>query len=271
MKTKLLEFPNKEGQNLRGILTFPSGEIVKSAVCLHGFERCSTTEKKFKTLSDILVKKMVATLRFDFSGCGLSDGDFSLTTIDRQGDEFLNALKKLKKETKNQKINVVAHSLGACVLANKIEEAKSQIEKIILIAPALNQRGLLRYWFVTSQMKKLNPDIEITWQNYKEYLDKNAFMEDCQRKNRMTKANYIGASYFLEEKDLDFSELLKDPDLNILHIHGSKDIAVPMESLNIRFENQIIVEGGDHNLEKPDKMEEWKNKAADFLLTDIKP
>jgi len=266
MKVQLLEIPNGVNQNLRGIISFPDGEIQKGIICLHGFERCSTTEKKFKALSDSLVKNMMAILRLDFMGCGLSDGDFRYTTIESQSNDFVIALRKLKEETGQEKISVVAHSLGACVLATKIDEIKDEIEKIILIAPALNQKDLLRYWFVISQMQKSNPEIEINWQNYKQYLDESAFQKDCERTDKMTKANYIDSKYFLEAKDLDFSnkfDFMKD---RILHIHGSKDVAVPIESLNTTFDNQIIIENGDHDLEKPNQLEQWRNKAVDFLL-----
>jgi alpha-beta hydrolase superfamily lysophospholipase len=151
------------------------------------------------------------------------------------------ALRKVKEEVGQNKISVVAHSLGACVLATKIDKIKDYIEKIILIAPALNQKDLMRYWFVTSQMKKSNPDIELTWQNYKQYLDESAFQRNCERTDKMTKANYIDPKYFLEAKDFDFSNRFDSIKDNVLHVHGSKDIAVPIESLNTTFNNQIIV------------------------------
>jgi len=266
MKTQLFEIPNNENQNLRGIISMPNDQIQKGIICLHGFERCSSTEKKFKALSDSLVEKMIAVLRLDFSGCGLSDGDFKYTTIEKQADDFVLALRKLKEEIGQDKISIIAHSLAACVLATKVDEIKEEIGKIILIAPALNQKDLMRYWFVTSQMKKSNPEIEITWQNYKQYLDESDFQKDCERTDKMTKANYIDSKYFLEAKDFDFSnkfDFMKD---KVLHIHGSKDIAVPIESLNTNFDNQIIVENGDHDLEKPNQLEQWRNKAVDLLL-----
>lgn len=266
MKTQLLEIPNNENQNLRGIISMPDYQIQKGIICLHGFERCSSTEKKFKALSDSLVEKMMAVLRLDFSGCGLSDGDFKFTTIEKQADDFVLALRKLKSEIGQQRISVVAHSLGACILATRIDAIKEEIEKIILIAPALNQKDLMRYWFVTSQMKKSNPAIEITWQNYKQYLDESDFQQDCERNDKMTKANYIDSKYFLEAKDFDFSNKFDSMKDKVLHIHGSKDIAVPIESLNTKFDNQIIVENGDHNLEKPNQIEQWENKTVDFLL-----
>jgi hypothetical protein len=67
MKTYLLEMPNNKNQNLRGIISTPDNQIQGGVICLHGFERCSTTEKKFKALSDSLVKKKIAVLRLDFS------------------------------------------------------------------------------------------------------------------------------------------------------------------------------------------------------------
>lgn len=226
----------------------PNEQIQKGIICLHGFERCSSTEKKFKALADSLVEKMMAVLRLDFSGCGLSDGDFKLTTIENQADDFIVALRNFKSEIWQQRINIVAHSIGACVLATEIDEIKDEIEKIILIAPALNQKDLMKYWFVTSQMKKSNPEIEITWQNYKQYLDESTFQKDCERTDKMTKANYIDSRYFLDSKDFDFSNKFDSMKDRILHIHESKDVAVPIESLNTTFDNQIIIENGDHNL-----------------------
>lgn len=265
MQTKLLEFLGEEEQTLRGVLNLPKEKPIKSVIFLHGFERCSTTEKKFKALADHLAEKGVASLRLDFSGCGLSDGDFIATTITRQSGEFLKAIPIFLQEMGNEKINIVAHSLGACVLAGVIEKIKSRLEKIILLAPALNQKELLRYWFVTSQMKKMRAEEETTWQNYRQNLDEEAFETDCSRADKMTKANYIGADYFLEGKEVDFSEIFREYDSRILHIHGLKDVAVPLESLSFEFSNKIMVENGDHDLEKPNQRDQWLSKARDFL------
>ncbi len=250
---------------LRGVLNLPKEKPTKSVIFLHGFERCSTTEKKFKALADHLTEKGVASLRLDFPGCGLSDGDFSATTITRQGGDLLKAIPIFLRETGNEKINIVAHSLGACVLAGVIEKIKNQLEKIVLLAPALNQKELLRYWFVTSQMKKTSATEETTWQNYRQNLDEKAFEEDCSRTDKMTKVNYIKADYFLEGEGIDFSAMLEEYDSKILHVHGSKDVAVPPESLSFEFSNRIMVKNGDHDLEKPNHIDQWLSKAEDFL------
>ncbi len=264
MKTKLLEFGNEN--SIRGILTLPDHEINGGIICLHGFGRVATTETKFKKLADSLVDNMIANFRFDFSGSGLSDWDFRNTTIENQWEELLLAIETLKKEIWNLKISVVAHSLWACVLATKLDGLKDQIEKILLISPALNQKDLLRYRFVRDQMKKQNPELKITWDNYKEYLKEEDFLKDCEKIGKMTKTSYIDSAYFMQAKDCDFSKKFENIDKEILLIHGKNDDKVPLESLNINIKNQILVESGDHDMERPDQLSQWVEKWVNFLL-----
>jgi uncharacterized protein len=265
MQTQLLEFHNKNDQTLRGILNLPKASVKHLVICLHGFERCSSTEKKFKRLADELLKKNIACLRLDFSGSGLSNGEFRDTTIERQAGEFAQAFQKLKDELGAVKISVAAHSLGACVLAKRNASLKEKIHKIVLLAPALNQKELLRYWFVVSQMKKAAFNQEITWQNYEQFLNEKDFIADCQRTDKTVKANYISADYFLENQQYDYSQEFEGWQDKILYIHGDQDEAVPLESLNVEFRNKIIVRGGDHDLEKPWMIEQWLDKAVGFL------
>jgi len=267
MDTRIIEFSNAENQKLRGIITIPNDEIKIGVLCLHGFERCATTEKKFKSTADVLLNNHAATLRFDFSGCGLSDGDFKFTTIEKQGIELINAIEVFQREIKITKVSIIAHSLGACVLANQLQKINNKIDKIVLLSPALNQKELLRYWFVAGQMKKTNPSAEINWHNYKEHFIEEDFLSDCAKNGKTTKANYINPEYFLSGKDLDYSNTFLDSDYRILHVHGNKDLAVPFDSLNIKFINQIIVDGGDHDLEKPNQLDQWLPKVVSFLLS----
>ncbi|MFH1610441.1 MAG: hypothetical protein ABIA91_00975, partial [Patescibacteria group bacterium] len=71
--TQLIEFKNSKNKTLRGILDKTSSP--KGIVFVHGFER-TTVERKFKIIIDKL-KDKISLFRFDFSGCGLSDGDFT--------------------------------------------------------------------------------------------------------------------------------------------------------------------------------------------------
>lgn len=265
MKTELIEFKNNREDILRGIYTFPENNNSQNCVvCLSGFERSATTEKKFKKVADEISKNLRSVFKLDFTGCGLSDGDFRKTTLNSLTADFVGAAQYLEKKGV-KKFSIVAHSLGCLVVANQIEQMKNKVEKIILLSPALNQKELLRYWFVTNKTKKEKSNIEITWNNYKQYLNEDEFLEDCQKINRTTKANFINSDYFLQCKNVDLSDNFKLFSDKILHIHGDKDVVVPLESININFSNQIIIEGGDHDLEKPDYLKQWLGKAVDFL------
>lgn len=260
-QTKLVEFANKTNDLLRGIL-LSSGDNTKAVLMCGGFERSTTTEKKFKILADKLVENNISSLRFDCTGCGLSDGDFSKVTAERMASDARSAFIFLQKETKAKNISVVCHSLAACVIASLLNEIK--FEKIILIAPALNQKDLLRYWFTKQEEENKRSNVKINWSNFKNHLDEDRFQEDCLRTDKISKFNYISFDYYLENKDKDYSNLFKNSQ-NILLIRGDKDDKVPLGSLNIKFKNEIIVKGGDHDLERPDMFEQWINKAVDFI------
>jgi len=265
MKTKLVEFKNNRNDILRGIYTFPENNNSKNCIiCLSGFERSAAAEKKFKKVADEISKNLMPVLRLDFTGCGLSDGDFRNTTLNSLTADFVKAVQYLE-EKGVEKFSIVAHSLGCLVAANQMEQTKNKVEKIVLLSPALNQKYLLRYWFVVNKIKKEKPNIEITWHNYGEYLNEDEFLEDCRKTDKTTKANFIDPDYFLECQNIDLSgnfELFLD---KTLHIHGSKDIVVPLESVSVNFSNQVVVEGGDHDLEKPDQMKQWLEKVIKFL------
>ncbi len=261
MKTKLVEFKNRDGEILRGIITVPGEQIKGGAVFAHGFERNTTVEKKFKMMSGALAKRGVVSLRFDFAGCGLSDGDFSKMTVANRAQELLKAIEIFQKEFNFEKINFVAHSLGACVLAKALGDIKTEINKIVLIAPALNQKELLRFYFARDN----NPNIKIFWQNCKQYFNEEKFLKDCAQDGRMLKEHYVDSDYFIEAKDLDFSDNFKSIKDRVLHMHGDADDKVPLKSLNIEFENKIIVKNGDHDLERPYFWDQWFDKAVDFL------
>ncbi len=264
METELIEFVGAKGNTLRGILS-GRGTSERVVLMLHGFERTASAEPKFKRLADALGEIGVASFRFDFTGCGLSDGDFQQNTTSSYAEDARLAIAYLK-EKGFQSYSVVAHSLAACVLASLDEKDSHEFEQIVLIAPALNQKCLLRFWFVKNLMKKKDPLFRVTWGNYTELLDEAAFEADCARTDKMTKANFVGAKYFLQNKDCDYSEQFSSLMSRTLLVHGSGDDTVPLESLSINFPSQLIVKNGDHDLERPDLIKQWLPDVVKFLV-----
>lgn len=261
--TKLIEFKNQKGEILRGL--FDEAQNDKAIVFAHGFER-TTVERKFKNLVDALVGK-INLFRFDFSGCGLSDGEFSDLTADKLTSELETAL-TLLREKGVKEFYLVAHSFGGCV-ALKTAIKNADVKKLLFLAPAFNQKELMRFWFVVSQMKK--EPVEIAWENFKEHLNEDAFAQDVARRERMTKEHLLLNDYFAQNEKIDFQELFAELGLdrkNILIVHGDKDDKVPPESNDkLPVEIEIIkVSGGDHDLQRPDMAEQYLDRTIEFLV-----
>jgi len=260
---KLIEFRNRIDEVLRGVVTIPEHSAGKGVIFLQGLERNATVEKKFRRLADALAEKKVPSLRFDASGCGLSEGDFSRMTLEKRGEELLAALDAFKKEIRANKVSFVGHSLGMCPIAPLLEKLEPVIDKMVFIAPALNQKELLRYYYAQDKMAA-DPAVEITWDNYRQYIDEDNFLSHC-RSGKMLKENLLRPPYFLEAKNLDYSGSFEAMKNNILHVHGDSDKRVPLQSLNAEFPHRIIVAGGDHDLEHPEMWDQWFPHAVDFL------
>ena len=256
---RLIEFKNKEDELLRGIID--DAESDRAVVFVHGFEG-TTIATRFKNFVDRLKGKVVL-FRFDFAGVGLSDGDFSDMTIEKSVNDLNIAIETLKKETGVKNIELVAHSLGGVISAVYAKSHSSSIHKMVLLAPALNQKELNRFWYAQSS----NKESAVTWQNYQDYLNEDAFQEFCNE-NRMAKEHYLKNDYIREVEGVDYQiQLSEELAHKIMIIHGSNDGRVPLESNNQLPSDILIlkVENGDHKLARPDMVEKYLNQSIEFL------
>ncbi len=261
MKISLLGFKNPFGETLRGILCEPAQRKTDTAVVLAGgFERAATTEAKHRRLAERLAGLGVSSLRFDATGCGLSDGDFSRLTVSTLAGD-LEAACTTMLGAGYRALSVFAHSLAGCAVSAAID--RISFEKIALMAPALDQRGLHRFWYV----QQSNPDREIGWNDWPQLIDESAFL--AAAKLEMTaKSHRVAATYRETSKDQDYAATIGSfPAARRLLIHGAADDKVPVQSVRAKFANQILVPKGDHDLERPGVIEQWVGQTAEFLAT----
>ena len=73
-----VKFPGGSGHTLDGRLEMPDSPPKAYAICCHCFT-CSKDTLTTYRISKAMAKKGYATLRFDFTGLGSSDGKFSKT------------------------------------------------------------------------------------------------------------------------------------------------------------------------------------------------
>lgn len=116
MRIERLDFPNGRGDTLAAALDLPDGPPRAFAVFAHCFT-CSKGSHAARRISMALAARGLATLRFDFTGLGGSDGDFANTHFSSNLDDLEAAVAHLRATGRAPAL-LVGHSLGgAAVIA----------------------------------------------------------------------------------------------------------------------------------------------------------
>ncbi len=90
---KPVAFKNKNGKQLIGIFHLPkTKKKVPLVIFCHGFAG-TKTRLKYVKLARVLAKSGIASFRFDFEGCGDSEGDFKKITIKREVSDLAAAVR----------------------------------------------------------------------------------------------------------------------------------------------------------------------------------
>jgi putative redox protein len=143
MSTSRVSFSNREGQQLAALLDRPvDDEPVAYALFAHCFT-CSKDYKAVTRVSRALARQGVAVLRFDFTGLGESEGEFSSTTFSSNVDDLLAAAEFLSEEFEPPAL-LIGHSLGGAAViqaAGRIPSAKA----VATIAAPSSPSHLLRH------------------------------------------------------------------------------------------------------------------------------
>lgn len=125
-------FQGIKGQALAGVLEFPIDQKPHTfAVFIHCFT-CGKNIGAARYITRALTQNGIAVLRFDFTGLGDSDGDFSETDFKSNLHDVEQAVAYLTEHYKTPKL-LVGHSLGgAAALASAFD--LESIEAVVTIA-----------------------------------------------------------------------------------------------------------------------------------------
>ncbi|GKS69948.1 putative redox protein [Nitrosomonas sp. PY1] len=116
MSTVKVEFKNLQGDLLSGLLETPSSETQAYALFAHCFT-CSKNSLAAARIAKALADQGIAVLRFDFTGIGNSEGDFSDTNFSSNLEDLIAAADYLEQHYAAPEL-LIGHSLGgAAVLA----------------------------------------------------------------------------------------------------------------------------------------------------------
>ena len=128
MRSERFDFPNAQGQLLAGRLERPVGEPRAHALFAHCFT-CGKDVLAAKRIAERLTASGIAVLRFDFTGLGMSEGEFANTTFSSNVADLVAAANHLR-QTQHAPALLIGHSLGgAAVLAaaGDIPEARAVV------------------------------------------------------------------------------------------------------------------------------------------------
>lgn len=111
-----ISFNNQHGQALSGILEMPAGAVKSYALFAHCFT-CSKDNLAAARIARSLAALGIAVLRFDFTGLGNSEGEFSSTNFSSNLQDLLAAANYLEQQYAAPAL-LIGHSFGgAAVLA----------------------------------------------------------------------------------------------------------------------------------------------------------
>jgi len=127
-------FKNPQGESLSGSLEMPVGVVKSYALFAHCFT-CSKNNLAATRITRALADLGIAVLRFDFTGLGDSEGDFSSTNFSSNLQDLLAAANYLEQHYAAPTL-LIGHSLGgAAVLA--VAQDLSAVKAVVTIgAPA---------------------------------------------------------------------------------------------------------------------------------------
>ena len=175
MQFQKLYFRNKDGKRLAARLDLPLDEKPRAFAL---FAHCFTCTKNLNAVVNInraLALQGIAVLRFDFTGIGESEGDFSDTNFSTNVADLVSAAEFLADTYEAPRL-LIGHSLGGAAVIQAAGKIDS-VEAVSTIAAPAELAGLFSF-IDGASLKKLEDDgetlLDIEGQNFKikkQFLD----------------------------------------------------------------------------------------------------
>jgi alpha/beta superfamily hydrolase len=135
MKSEKVSFKNRSGAKIGARIDLPdAGKPEHFALFAH----CFTCSKDIKTIGHIdraLTELGIAVLRFDFTGLGESEGDFSETNFSTNVQDLISAAEFLRQSRIAPKI-IMGHSLGGAAVLHAASSIPGSAAVVTIAAPS---------------------------------------------------------------------------------------------------------------------------------------
>ena len=238
MQTQRLTFDGASGATLSARLELPADEQPMGyAIFAHCFT-CSKNYKAVVNISRALAQAHIGVLRFDFTGLGESEGDFSDTTFSSNVDDLVAAAEFLGREYQAPAI-LIGHSLGGAAVLQAAHRVPACKAVVTINAPAEPQH-VERH--LTSSLEEIEQcgEAEVVLAG-RAFTIKKQFLDDLDQQNMAEVIGNLGRALLV----------FQSPD----------DRIVGVENANQIFQNAkdpksyLSIPGADHLLGREEDSE----------------
>ncbi len=245
MEEKKVSILNNHKEKLVGIETIPTEKKTKysTVILAHGFGVTKEESGMFNKLAEELVGENILSFRFDFSGCGESEGDYSETSLSKLKSDLSKILEFVRSQPKvdNSRIGILGQSFGTATTIT----LEPKVKCLVMMGSTSHPKETLIKLFSNGY----NPD---------------GISTRVKSNGVVTK---VKPQFWKDLSNHKLLKSIKNIHSPILFIHGEKDDKVPLSEMEAYFKNanepkeKIIIKGTDHGLRPHrDKMYEAVKK-----------
>jgi uncharacterized protein len=231
MKETKVTILNEHNEHLVGLESMPSikREKYPAVILVHGFGVTKEEYGMFDDIAESLSDAGFLVYRFDFSGCGESEGDYSKTSMSKLRSDLIKIIEFVESQTRADKsrIGILGQSFGSTItisiepkvkclaMIGSISHPKERLSE--LFGKGYDPNGISTRIKSNGQITKMNPQF---WKDFDNYSPINS---------------------------------IKRIHCPILFINGDNDPKIPASEASLYFENanepkqKLVIKGADHN------------------------
>jgi pimeloyl-ACP methyl ester carboxylesterase len=246
---------DSQGGLIPGMLCRPDQNTVSGVVLCHGF--LSSSESKTNlALTQFLLAKGFAAVRFDFFGHGKSKEEFSRLTLSRCVDQLERVLAWFKTK-RIRRAAIVGSSYGGLV-ALLVSENHPELRTVALKCPVSDYTSLWRGQLGEAGMQHWESSGVTSIMN-----------EDGSRAR-------LGYGFFQDLLQYDAYAAAGKIEVPVLIVHGDRDAYVPIpqsERLRELFPGEKRLEavaGADHEFSRPEDFQRMTGLIGDWLVEKLR-
>lgn len=164
-KTLKISFPGWNGYQLDARLELPAGKAEAFAIFCHCFTCTKDTITTFR-ISRALAQRGYAVLRFDFTGLGGSEGNFSQTNFSSNVNDVMAAIDYLRQHYEAPAL-LMGHSLGGTAAVEAAMHAEEVKAAVTVASPSQPDHVLHHFGHTLTLLEQgLPASIDVAGQHY---------------------------------------------------------------------------------------------------------